>query len=844
MKDTTQYKHEDLVLKVTPNIDPAKFDMNRFEPFLDSISGDREYQKATIRTVCNYLFGEAYPNLRALAGQNYKANPVLREKYPTLAAFEAQLQLPEQLACSVDLATGTGKSYVIYAIARIALAAGKVDRVLVLCPSNTIEAGLLDKFHAESKQPDHTDVLPADSVYKVPHVTNATETVLPGGVCIENRHAVYAGTKSAIEDSFKGMGDRTLVLCDEAHHIYTPEQEGLRRWKEFLLSPEYGFRYVVGFSGTCYVGNEYFTDVVARYPLRQATDDGRVKQVEYTVDNGTNDAREKLQQIYENHLDKRKKYKLVKPVTIIITRDIPTCKRLTDELIEFLAEQEGITEDQAAAKVMRVHTKRGSGQGAKEDAQIPLNLAKLRAGEPDQKDSPVEWITSVSMLTEGWDVKNVFQIVPHEERAFNSKLLISQVLGRGLRVPPEFAGQNPMVTVFNHAKWSGRIKELVEEVLEEDKKVTSAVAKKDPAFDFSFHHIDYEKSQQITETKQESEYNFDMPYVNLAVQRKVLDRQTVYEAALTSQRRNKTTAVRIEMYSVEEVVNAVYNKFKAIDLEEQTEYAKKMPKDKIRNLIRASLDQIKYDGNDVSKENKQRILSSFGNLKRAGSKSIRYKVEATNVRPMKASGRGVENVSTSMLRRGIATVFYDDQSKTFDPVLAQVIGEIEDQFSDLPKSAGYRVPNSFLFKTCLSVAVTVGDPERRFLYKLVQAENAAKIDGWLKNTDSGFYEIEYSYSRGDYSRRGMFNPDFFISMGTDVLVVEIKEDDEAKNPSPENAGKRRAAETHFELLNQLQGEMKYHFCFLTPSDYDLFFAELREGRAMTFRSGLDVELMK
>ena len=46
----------------------------------------------------------------------------------------------------------------------------------------------------------------------------------------------------------------------------------------------------------------------------------------------------------------------------------------------------------------------------------------------------------VSMLTEGWDVQNVFQIVPHEERAFNSKLLIAQVLGRGLRVPDAYKG--------------------------------------------------------------------------------------------------------------------------------------------------------------------------------------------------------------------------------------------------------------------------------------------------------------------------------------------------------------------------------------------------------------------
>ena len=59
------------------------------------------------------------------------------------------------------------------------------------------------------------------------------------------------------------------------------------------------------------------------------------------------------------------------------------------------------------------------------------NIAKLKT--VDSPASKVEWIVSVSMLSEGWDVKNVFQIVPHQERAFNSKLLIAQVLGRGLR---------------------------------------------------------------------------------------------------------------------------------------------------------------------------------------------------------------------------------------------------------------------------------------------------------------------------------------------------------------------------------------------------------------------------
>src|SRR6185436_7089235 len=106
--------------------------------------------------------------------------------------------------------------------------------------------------------------------------------------------------------------------------------------------------------------------------------------------------------------------------------------------------------------------------GARNDKDSPekrrkQNLALLK--EVDEPGSDVEWIVSVSMLTEGWDVKNVFQIVPHESRAFNSKLLIAQVLGRGLRVPPACREQ-PLVTINNHEKWSPEIGELLKEVLE------------------------------------------------------------------------------------------------------------------------------------------------------------------------------------------------------------------------------------------------------------------------------------------------------------------------------------------------------------------------------------------
>ncbi|MEZ6150144.1 MAG: hypothetical protein R3C09_08470 [Pirellulaceae bacterium] len=71
----------------------------------------------------------------------------------------------------------------------------------------------------------------------------------------------------------------------------------------------------------------------------------------------------------------------------------------------------------------------------------------------------------MSMLTEGWDVKNVFRYVPHESRAFSSKLLISQVLGRGLRVPPNMDEQ-PTLLINNHEAWSEPIRRILREVLE------------------------------------------------------------------------------------------------------------------------------------------------------------------------------------------------------------------------------------------------------------------------------------------------------------------------------------------------------------------------------------------
>ncbi len=202
-----------------------------------------------MRTTLRYLLGGRYANLRELAKENFDDNDELQQRYGSWSGMEKHLQLPDQLSCSIDQATGVGKSYVLYGLAAILLAEGIVDRVLVLCPSNTIEAGLLGKFRELAANPNLRDALPSGVKFKAPKFINASETIVDGSVCVENYHAILENVKSSIRDSLKGKGARVTVLNDEAHHVANAGGAEAKKWKAFLLNPEYGFRIVVGVSG-------------------------------------------------------------------------------------------------------------------------------------------------------------------------------------------------------------------------------------------------------------------------------------------------------------------------------------------------------------------------------------------------------------------------------------------------------------------------------------------------------------------------------------------------------------------------------------------------------------------
>jgi type III restriction enzyme len=844
--DKSTFRNEDLVLQIGDDVDSEMWDEAKYDTFLDELCGYREYQKEAIRTTLRFLLGGRYANLRALAEENFNSNPELRDRYGSWAGMEKQLQLPEKLSCSIDQATGTGKSYVLYGLAVILLAEGAVDRVLVLCPSNTIEDGLLRKFRELAGNSDLRDALPGDASIGTPRIIDASESIVGGSICVENYHAILERTKSSIRDSLKGKGARVAVLNDEAHHVANESGTTSKRWKAFLDDAEYGFRMVVGVSGTCYVADDYFADVVHRYSLRQAIEQRFVKMVEYVdeLPPAAEKPEDKWQLVYNRHNDWKKKLRIrsVRPLTIVVTKGIADAEHVADELQDLLRGWENLTVEQAAAKVLCVTSA----------VKHQSNVAKLRT--VDSSASTVEWIVSVSMLSEGWDVKNVFQIVPHEERAFNSKLLIAQVLGRGLRRPDGWRGEEPVVTVFNHDSWSSRIKHLVNEILEIERRLTSTVDGTSP-YNFELHSLDYTREEDVTTYAKKGEYKlFEDGYVDLPTQIETEDVTIGFQRAVSGEHVKYKTKIKHKSWTVEDVAGQMYHRLKSIDEEskeaddakDRTKYASKFPLAKCEEIVRASLNHAKIKSGKITDDNRQKFLQALGTLRRKAAKRVVYKLSPKALVALNTSTRQAESCSAAELRRGSKTVFYTrDSENTLVDEQKQFFREVVDEDGDFALGR-VEVSKVNLFKTPANLVIVDAKPERTFVRELTDAENAKKIDAWIKSTPIGFYYIEYAWKKGNTPKRGEFSPDFFIKQGDMIFVVEIKGNEEIADPSADNVKKYQYAADHFSRLNHWLEiatiSSRYQFNMISPKSYNVFFQKLRDGSVVGFRSDLDVAM--
>lgn len=841
------FNTQDLVLKVnTKNYDVLKYHLEEWDRFLNVLCSTREYQKEAIRTAIIYLISTKYNSIEDLVKENFKNNENLQRRYNTEREYLSKLQLPHRLSASIDLATGTGKSYVMYGIAQIALGLGLVDKVLVLGPpSLTIEKELTRKFEELSSNGTLRNTIPINARYSTPSIVNASQTIKDGSICIENINAVYANTSSSIFDSLFNNGNRCLILNDEVHHTYnkvdgnSSESKSIKKWKEFLLDDVYNFKYVLGFTGTSYIENEYFNDVIYRYSLRTAIESKFVKSVNYVIENTDSNENEKFQKILQNHKRNKELYSRVKPLTILVTKDIKTAKQLKTRLVEFLSEKGEGTEEYLSEKKILLVTS---------DKEHKTNVLKLPY--VDDSNEPVEWIISVAMLTEGWDVKNVFQIVPMEEKAFNSKLLIAQVLGRGLRIPEIYP--NAEVIVFNHDKWSKNIKDLVDEILEMETKIKNSpiIEGGRSKYNFTLYNIDYEKEkiEKIID-KNTDIFNYK-DYIDFVTETFEHKTETKY-IRIGDKEIAVPYVIEKEKFLVSDIVDKIYDEFQIRKLEgitlnlNETEYTNKNLPDKavIETVIKNSMKRVGMTGDYIGEKNRSKVYSAFNTLLRKKPKSIQLIRKTNCLITISTEKRESESVSVLGLKNDV-TVFFSDDYRD-DIVLKDSLLAFEEIKEDesLPKSSSANV-NPFLFKTPIDLVFTVAKPEREFVRRLTMKENAEKISSWSRN--QSFYSIEYSITKGSHTYSHPFNPDFFILINDDemeyISVVEIKSE---MDDSDENKQKNKYAIEHFNELNTQLSEkkikQKYLFNFLSPNNYSDYFTYLRDGRLLkgTFVSELD-----
>jgi type III restriction enzyme len=848
-----KYKPEDFLLTVDDFSDSINSTIGKYEAYLDAITTKEfEHVREAIRSSFRFLLTNRYSNTRELAEATWNDREKLQLKYNALDQYFGQIQIQGKKAVSLDLATGTGKSWVIYGIAQLALAEGLVDKVLVLCPSLTIEEELKKKFEQLAGDQVNQQILKElGAVYSSPSIKNANVPILAGDICVENIHAVYERTGSSIEDSFKGKGPRTLVISDEAHHIYSNgENTDTKKWFDFIVNKDFDFAYHIGVTGTPFIGNEYFHDVIYRYGIKQAMEDGITKKIDYKLEEADQD--KGWDESWKNHNEISNKYAgILKPITIVIVDRIFRTVELWKELSEYISKKEGISFDQASKKVIWVASgvpSKGPEKSIvesifdKPDKVRKENLSILKT--VDDQDNPVEWIISVAMLTEGWDVKNVFQIVPHEQRAFNSKLLIAQVLGRGLRVPKDLH-QPVYVRINNHEKWSKEIKGLYEDVLEIENRVSYGYSKGRSQYDFPLYNLDYIQEQKLVNSEKQT--SFDEPKI---------EKLTPQENTKITQSEYSETGVssfEIEIQGNISLEIAV-RQIRLFLKDKDAEIAAQWPSNRIEALLKTSLEKLGYDSSFVSKENLASFKQAFGPMFReTGKQVVRLSLKANNTKEIALENLPRESFSESSIKRDSYIFYSQDEllnlKQTEYEILKEYLKDKENYNSlkeSIEKYGGNSSEIEFLsenliectdenLKTVHNLVHVSFQPEKKFVKTLLV--NIQLFDAFLKSPDKDFYHFPYSYKPSEigssHVKRENFNPDFFLKLkgGKKILVVEIKEDG---NNQPRNKAKLRDGKKHFEELNSKLAEKninwEYYFYFLSPDDYTSFFQAIRDNR--------------
>ena len=376
---------------------------------------------------------------------------MVTERYPTCTDFERDFP-----SLCFSIATGVGKTRLMGAcIAYLYLEKG-IRNFFVLAPNLTIYEKLIEDFG----NPNYGKYVfngISEFVHNRPVIITGDNYAQQGALFGEseirinifniskfNRDAAAAtrgkekGQLPRMKRLSEYLGlsyweylsglDDLVILMDEAHRYHADASRNAIN----ELNP------VLGLELTATPTDEKgipFRNVVYEYTLARALADGRyVKEPAVATRrnfkaNGLSDKEIeiiKLEDAVNLHWDTKtaievyartNNVEVVKPFILVVCKDIAHAQ----ETAEYLRGQ-AFFNGEFRDKVLQIDS------STRKDDEVERQFVEL-----ENSDNGIEIVVHVNMLKEGWDVRNLYTIVPL--RAANAAVLIEQTIGRGLRLP-------------------------------------------------------------------------------------------------------------------------------------------------------------------------------------------------------------------------------------------------------------------------------------------------------------------------------------------------------------------------------------------------------------------------
>jgi type III restriction enzyme len=372
-------------------------------------------------------------------------------EYPAVRDFEREFP-----SLCFALATGVGKTRLMGAFIAWLTRARNIRHFFVLAPNLTIYDKLIRDFtpghpkyvfqglaefainppeiitgdNWDSGRAVRPNVLGDDAVsINVFNIAKINTEVRGRNVPRVKRLNEYIG--QSYFDYLAGLPDLVLLM-DESHRYRA--KAGMQAINE--LRPVLGLELTATPQVERGTRSTPFRNVIYSYPLAYALRDGFVKEPavatreNFDAASYSEDALEALKledgiRIHETAKAELEAYAIregkprVKPFVLVVAMDITHAAALETRI-----KSEDFFEGRYRDKVITVH----STQQGEEREETVARLLKV-----EDPAEPTEIVVHVNMLKEGWDVTNLYTIIPL--RAASSRTLVEQSIGRGLRLP-------------------------------------------------------------------------------------------------------------------------------------------------------------------------------------------------------------------------------------------------------------------------------------------------------------------------------------------------------------------------------------------------------------------------